>query len=150
MGGRVHSGDYGHRFGGIQIVFQDPSNSTSNRFTVLDAVSESLDINNIGGRDERLKMVKSVLDLVRLPFSDQFLVKYCGELSEGRRQRVALARAMIMKPKLLIADEITSALDVSTAANVLRLLKGLQNRRGFAMNYISHDLTLTLKIADRI
>ena len=55
-----------------------------------------------------------------------------------------------MQPKLLIADEITSALDVSTSANILRLLKGLQNRRGFAMIYISHDLSLTLKIADRI
>lgn len=150
MGGKVHGGNYGHGFGGIQIVFQDPFSSTSNRFTVLDAVSEPLDINGIGDRDERLRMVKSALDLVRLPSSDQFLAKYCGELSGGQRQRVALARAMIMKPKLLIADEITSALDVSTAANVLRLLKGLQNRRGFAMVYISHDLTLTLKIADRI
>lgn len=150
MGGRVHGGDYGHRFGGIQIVFQDPFSSTSNRFTVLDAVKEPLDINNIGDHEERLKMVRSALDLVRLPSSDLFLAKYCGELSGGQRQRVALARAMVMKPKLLIADEITSALDVSTAANVLRLLKGLQNRRGFAMIYISHDLTLTLKIADRI
>ncbi|NLM29545.1 MAG: ATP-binding cassette domain-containing protein, partial [Methanomicrobiales archaeon] len=104
----------------------------------------------IGSRSERLEMVREALDLVRLPSTDLFLTKYCGELSGGQRQRVALARAMIMRPKLLIADEITSALDVSTAANVLRLLKGLQNRRGFAMIYISHNLTLTLKIADRI
>lgn len=95
-------------------------------------------------------MVKSALELVHLPSTDNFLSKYCGELSGGLRQRVALARAMVMEPKLLIADEITSALDVSTSANILRLLKGLQNRRRFAMIYISHDLSLTLKIADRI
>jgi peptide/nickel transport system ATP-binding protein len=150
MNGAVHGGKAGHRFGGIQIVFQDPFSSISNRFTVLDAVREPLDINGIGDRNERLDMVRDALDLVRLPSSDLFLAKYCGELSGGQRQRVALARAMVMRPKLLIADEITSALDVSTAANVLRLLKGLQNRRGFAMIHISHDLTLTLKIADRI
>lgn len=140
----------GSRFGGIQIVFQDPFNSTSSRFTVLDAIKEPLDINDIGTPEERISMVKDVLSLVRLPSTEDFLNRYCGELSGGQRQRVALARALIMRPKLLIADEITSALDVSTAANVLRLLKGLQNRRGFAMIYISHDLTLTLKIADRI
>ncbi|HII01517.1 TPA: ATP-binding cassette domain-containing protein, partial [Methanosarcinaceae archaeon] len=121
-----------------------------NRFTVLDAVKEPLYINKIGSNGDRLQMVKNALELVRLPTTDNFLSKYCGELSGGQRQRVALARAMVMKPKLLIADEITSALDVSTSANVLRLLKGLQNRRGFAMIYISHDLSMTLKIADRI
>lgn len=150
MGGPVCGGNGGHRFGGIQIVFQDPFSSTSDRFTVLNAVKEPLDINRIGTPTERLDMVSEALRLVRLPQTGQFLNRYCGELSGGQRQRVALARAMVMRPKLLIADEITSALDVSTAANVLRLLKGLQNRRGFAMIYISHDLSLTLKIADRI
>ncbi|PAV10843.1 ABC transporter ATP-binding protein [Methanosarcina spelaei] len=150
MGGNVFGGNYGSRFNGIQIVFQDPFSSTSNRFTVLDAIKEPLYINKIGSNGDRLQMVKSALELVRLPSSDNFLRKYCGELSGGQRQRVALARAMVMEPKLLIADEITSALDVSTSANILRLLKGLQNRRGFAMIYISHDLSLTLKIADRI
>ncbi|OPX72320.1 MAG: Trehalose/maltose import ATP-binding protein MalK [Methanoregulaceae archaeon PtaB.Bin108] len=150
MDGKVHGGNNGHGFGGIQIVFQDPFSATSNRFTVLDAVREPLDINDIGNQEEQLDMTKNALELVRLPSSDLFLSKYCSELSGGQRQRVALARAMIMRPKLLIADEITSALDVSTAANTLRLLKGLQNRRGFAMIYISHDLSLTLKIADRI
>jgi peptide/nickel transport system ATP-binding protein len=140
----------GSRFGGVQIVFQDPFNSTSSRFTVMDAVREPLDINGIGTPEERTNMVGEALATVRLPQTGDFLARYCGELSGGQRQRVALARALVMRPKLLIADEITSALDVSTAANVLRLLKGLQNQQGFAMIYISHDLTLTLKIADRI
>ncbi|MCD1295422.1 ABC transporter ATP-binding protein [Methanocella sp. CWC-04] len=147
---KLNGNGHSSKFGGVQIVFQDPFNSTSSRFTVLDAVKEPLDINNIGTHEERIEMAMDVLSLVRLPSTGEFLNKYCGELSGGQRQRVALARALIMRPKLLIADEITSALDVSTAANVLRLLKGLQNRRGFAMIYISHDLTLTLKIADRI
>lgn len=150
MDGEVYGGNYGHRFGGIQIVFQDPFSSTSNRFTVLDAVREPLDINGIGTAAERLDMAREALRQVRLPTTDEFLGRYCGALSGGQRQRVALARAMVMKPKLLIADETTSALDVSTAANVLRTLKGIQNRKGFAMIYISHDLSLTLKIADRI
>jgi peptide/nickel transport system ATP-binding protein len=150
MDENVSKGNYGSRVNGIQIVFQDPFSSTSNRFTVLDAVKEPLYINKIGSNGDRLQMVKNTLELVRLPSTDNFLRKYCGELSGGQRQRVALARAMVMEPKLLIADEITSALDVSTSANILRLLKGLQNRRGFAMIYISHDLFLTLKIADQI
>jgi peptide/nickel transport system ATP-binding protein len=150
MDGNVSEGNYSSRVNGIQIVFQDPFTSTSNRFTVLDAVKEPLYINKIGSNGDRLQKVKNALELVRLPSTDNFLRKYCGELSGGQRQRVALARAMVMEPKLLIADEITSALDVSTSANILRLLKGLQNRRGFAMVYISHDLSLTLKIADRI
>jgi len=150
MGSDVHEGCFGNSFDGVQIVFQDPFSSTSNRFTVLDAIKEPLDINGIGSSGERTRMAREVLELVRLPSTDHFMSKYCSELSGGQRQRVALARAMVMRPRLLIADEITSALDVSTSANVLRLLKGLQNRRGFAMIYISHDLTLTLKIADRI
>ncbi|WMW24757.1 ABC transporter ATP-binding protein [Methanolobus sediminis] len=150
MGENTFKGCYGNKLNGIQIVFQDPFNSTSNRFTVLDAIKEPLDINKIGSKEERLEMAKNVLELVHLPATDAFLSKYCGELSGGQRQRVALARAMVMQPKLLIADEVTSALDVSTSANVMRLLKGLQNRRGFAMIYISHDLSMTLKIADRI
>ena len=150
MGENVCKCNLGKNLNGIQIVFQDPFSSTSNRFTVLDAIKEPLDINKIGSKEDRLQMVKTSLELVHLPVTDDFLRKYCGELSGGQRQRVALARAMVMEPKLLIADEITSALDVSTSANVLRLLKGLQNRRGFAMIYISHDLSMTLKIADRI
>lgn len=150
MGEDVGKADLGKVLNGIQIVFQDPFCSTNDRFTVLNAIKEPLDINKIGLKEERLQRVYRALELVHLPVTDQFIGKYCGELSGGQRQRVALARAMVMEPKLLIADEITSALDVSTSANVLRLLKGLQNKRGFAMIYISHDLSMTLKIADKI
>ena len=149
-GNRMNGKGYGSQYGGIQIVFQDPVNATSSRFTVLDAVKEPLDINHLQRPEERVELVKAALASVGLSSSEQFLNQYCGRLSGGQRQRVALARALIMKPKLLIADEITSSLDVSTAANVLRMLKGLQNSRGFAMIYITHDLMVALKVADRI
>jgi peptide/nickel transport system ATP-binding protein len=149
-GNRMNGDRYGSDYGGIQIVFQDPINSTNSRFTVLDAIKEPLDINKLESPKERVELVKATLLSVGLPSSNDFLRRYCGSLSGGQRQRVAIARALIMRPKLLIADEITSALDVSTAANVLRLLKGLQNSRGFAMIYITHDLMIALKVADRI
>ncbi len=149
-GNRMNGEGYGSQYGGIQIVFQDPVNATSSRFTVLDAVREPLDINKLERPEERIELVKAALASVGLPCSDDFTKQFCGSLSGGQRQRVALARALIMKPKLLIADEITSSLDVSTAANVLRLLKGLQNSQGFAMIYITHDLMVALKVADRI
>ncbi|MTI56274.1 ATP-binding cassette domain-containing protein [Geosporobacter ferrireducens] len=81
---------------------------------------------------------------------DHFLNRKCANLSGGQRQRVAIARSLIMEPKLLIADEISSMLDPSTKANTLRLLKGLQNSRGFAMVYITHDILLARKIADQV
>lgn len=99
---------------------------------------------------QRIKLAASALSSVGLPTTDEFLHRPCGDLSGGQRQRVAIARALIMRPKLLIADEITASLDVSSAANILRMLKGLQNSRGFAMIYITHDLMIALKTSDRI
>ncbi|RQD75007.1 MAG: ATP-binding cassette domain-containing protein, partial [Candidatus Syntrophonatronum acetioxidans] len=87
---------------------------------------------------------------VQLPWDPAFLGRFAFELSGGQRQRVAIARALVMRPALLLADEITSMLDPSTQANLLRLLKGLQNARGFAMLFITHDMDLARKVADRI
>jgi len=138
------------REGGIQLVLQDPFSSLSHRFTVSDALLEPLRVNKIGSPEERTERVKSALRDVQLPTDDSFLNRYCSSLSGGQRQRVAIARGLVMKPKLLLADEITTMLDVSTQANLLRLLKGLQNSNGFAMVFITHDLPLARKIAERI
>lgn len=135
---------------GIQIVFQDPFSSTSHRLTVAEAVREPLVITGCEKWENMASRVDEALQMVQLPAEEHFLNRYCCELSGGQRQRVALARALVMKPKLLIADEITSMLDPSTRANLLRLLKGLQNSCGFTMLFITHDLTLARKIADRI
>jgi peptide/nickel transport system ATP-binding protein len=136
--------------GGIQLVLQDPFSAVSHRLTVEDAVAEPLVINKVASPEDRQKRVKEALQAVQLPADEEFLQRYCFALSGGQRQRLAIARALVMKPALLLADEITAMLDVSTQANLMRLLKGLQNSRGFAMLYITHDLYLARKVAERI
>lgn len=136
--------------GGMQIVFQDPFSATSYRLKVLDVVKEPLDIMKWKTREERDQEAIRVLQSVQLPDSKEFLSRNCAALSGGQRQRLAIARALVTNPKLLIADEVTSMLDPSTQANLLRELKGLQNRYGFAMLYITHDLHLARKVADKV
>lgn len=135
---------------GVQLVMQDPFSATSHRFTVRQTLREPLDINRVGNRDDREHRIIDALARLQLPTDDRFLDRRCFELSGGQRQRLAIARALVMKPVLLLADEITSFLDPSTQANLLRLLKGLQNEQGFAMLFITHDLDLGRKVADRI
>ena len=135
---------------GIQLVLQDPFSALSHRFTVADALLEPLRINKIGAVEERTASIKQALQDVQLPVDDAFLRRTCSSLSGGQSQRIAIARALVMKPQLLIADEVTTMLDVSTQANLLRLLKGLQNSIGFAMVFITHDLHLARKISERI
>lgn len=134
----------------IQMVFQDPFSSINDQLTVLQAVSEPLDILKYQSPEERKKRAQKALSNVELSNDDVFLNRRCFTLSGGQRQRVSIARSLVMEPKLLIADEISSMLDPSTQANILRLLKGLQNSMGFAMIYITHDLDLARKIADKL
>lgn len=136
--------------GGMQIIFQDPFSATSHRLKVLEVVKEPLDIIKWGSKEKREEEAIKALQKVQLPVSPEFLNRYCYALSGGQRQRLAIARALVTKPKLVIADEVTSMLDPSTQANLLRELKGLQNRHGFAMLYITHDLHLARKIADKV
>lgn len=134
--------------GGIQMIFQDSEASLNPRMTVFDAVSEPLMLNGT----DKVKLLDSVeralLD-VGLPVGD-FLKKTIRTLSGGQKQRVSIARALTMEPKLLIADEPTAMLDPSSCANVLRMLKTMQNQRGFSMLIITHDLDSALKISDAI
>ncbi len=136
--------------GGMQIVFQDPFSATSDRLTVMEVVTEPLVIIKWGNDNKRKKRAITALNNVQLPISNEFLGRTCRSLSGGQRQRVAIARSLVMEPRLLIADEITSMLDTSTRANILRKLKGLQNQKGFSMLYITHNLHLARKIADKI
>ncbi|WP_061320427.1 ABC transporter ATP-binding protein [Clostridium botulinum] len=135
---------------GIQIIFQDPISAINSSFTIMEAIREPLDIIKDGSIEDRNNKVLQVLNKVQLPTEKYFVNKKCNELSGGQRQRVSIARALIMEPTLLIADEISSMLDPSTKANILRLLKQLQNLNGFSMLYITHDINLAKKISDKI
>ncbi|AVP64944.1 ABC transporter ATP-binding protein [Clostridium botulinum] len=135
---------------GIQIIFQDPMSAINNSFTIMEAIREPLDIIKDGSVEERNNKALQVLKKVQLSTEKSFVNKKCNELSGGQRQRVSIARALIMEPTLLIADEISSMLDPSTKANILRLLKQLQNVNGFSMLYITHDINLAKKISDKI
>jgi peptide/nickel transport system ATP-binding protein len=101
-------------------------------------------------RQARDKKSVQALAAVRLPTTPDFLHRTCHALSGGQRQRLAVARAMVTDPVLLIADEITAMLDPSTQAALLRELKGLQHRQGFSMLFITHDIHLARKAADRV
>lgn len=134
----------------VQMIFQNPAESISHRMNVLEAVREPLDIQGIGNTDERTQRVKKALAEVELPVEDYFLKKYPHHLSGGEAQRVAIARALVLNPKILIADEPTSAMDASIQAKILKLLLNLQENRGLAILLITHDLALARKISDRM
>lgn len=131
--------------GGIQLVMQDCEDALNPRMTVFEAAAEPL---RLSGGDVAAGVEKALLE-VGLPTGD-FLKKTVRTLSGGQKQRLCLARALTMEPKLLIADEPTAMLDPSTCANVLRLLKSLQNSRGFSMLMVTHDLDSAVKISDSI
>lgn len=136
--------------GGVQIVFQDPSQAVSPRLKVLDAVREPLDIMKWQNGSSRDQKAIAAIAAVHLPVTSDFLSLTCHALSGGQRQRLSVARAMVTDPILLIADEITAMLDPSTQATLLRELKGLQHGQGFSMLFITHDIHLARKVADRV
>ncbi|HVM01342.1 MAG TPA: oligopeptide/dipeptide ABC transporter ATP-binding protein, partial [Acidimicrobiales bacterium] len=134
----------------IQLLFQDPYEALSPRLTVARAVREPLDVQEVGRPEERDELVRSTLAACRLRPDEAFLARHTHELSGGQLQRVALARALVLDPKLLVADEAVAMLDPSEQAKVLQLLKQLQVDRGMSMVFISHDLAVVLRVADRV
>lgn len=134
----------------MQMLFQDPFEALSPRLTVGQVVQEPLDVQRIGDEHSRRTAVRRVLTDCRLPDNDAMLARHTHELSGGQLQRVALARALILEPRLLIADEAVSMLDPSEQAKMIQLLKHLQVERGMAMLFVSHDLAVVLRVADRV
>jgi peptide/nickel transport system ATP-binding protein len=113
-------------------------------------VSEPLEIHNVGNKDERLRRVIEVLHEVKLEPAEDMVKKYPHMLSGGQRQRVVLARALALKPKLIIADEPVSMLDVSIRAEMLELLQELQKKYSISFIYITHDLATARYFGQRI
>ncbi|HLP66452.1 MAG TPA: ABC transporter ATP-binding protein [Rhizobium sp.] len=132
----------------VQMVFQNPYDSLNPRMTVRDAVAEPIWRHGMADRREALARADGLLDMVELP--DMLRERPPHQLSGGQCQRVGLARALSLEPELLIADEITSALDVTTQAQILDLLARLQRQRNLALLYISHDLGVVNSICQRV
>ncbi|WP_193185213.1 ABC transporter ATP-binding protein [Nisaea sediminum] len=132
----------------LQFVFQDPFSSLNPRMTVFDIVSEPLVIHGIGDDAYRREMVSELMKLVGL--DARHLNRYPHSFSGGQRQRIGIARALALKPRMLICDEPVSALDVSIQAQVLNLLKDLQEQLNLTYLFISHNLAVVDYIADRI
>ncbi|MBY5413492.1 ABC transporter ATP-binding protein [Rhizobium leguminosarum] len=132
----------------VQMVFQNPYDSLNPRLTIAEAVAEPIWRHGITDRKAARKEAEVLLDMVELPSS--LRDRKPQQLSGGQCQRVGLARALALKPQLLIADEITSALDVTTQAQILELLVRLQRERSLTLLYISHDLAVVSSLCQRV
>ncbi|WP_164985700.1 ABC transporter ATP-binding protein [Bosea sp. Tri-44] len=132
----------------VQIIFQHPDSSLNPRHRIREILSRPLALYGEPGVRRDARLIGELLEQVRLPAS--YAERYPHQLSGGEKQRVAIARAFASKPKLVICDEITSALDVSVQASVVELLVDLQKRFGTAYLFITHDLNLVRQIAHRI
>jgi peptide/nickel transport system ATP-binding protein len=132
----------------LQMVFQDPHASLDPSKRVGSLIGEPLRIQKVSGRSARAAEIRRLVDIVGLPASA--LRRYPHEFSGGQRQRIGLARALALRPKLLVADEPVSALDVSVQAQILNLMGDLRSEFGLTYVFISHDLSVIRYIAERI
>lgn len=132
----------------MQYIFQDPFASLSPRMTIGEILMEGLNIQAIGTKAERQERARKALEQVELP--PDAINRYAHEFSGGQRQRIGIARALTLEPDFIVADEPVSALDVSIQAQVVNLLRDLQQRLGLTMLFISHDLAVVEYICDRV
>ena len=133
----------------MQIVFQDPYGSLSPRMSVADLIAEGLSVHGLApSPEEREAVIRKSLEEVDLDPDSRH--RYPHEFSGGQRQRIAIARAMVLKPRLMVLDEPTSALDVSVQAQIIDLLRSLQERHRLAYIFISHDLKVVRALSDEV
>ena len=132
----------------ISVVFQDPATALNARMTVREQLMDPMIVHKVGDAKSREARVRELIEMVGLPNS--VLEALPGQMSGGQRQRVAIARALSLKPDAIIADELTSALDVSVRAQILNLLMDLKKELNLAMVFISHDIQTVRYISDQI
>jgi oligopeptide/dipeptide ABC transporter ATP-binding protein len=132
----------------MQMIFQDPFSSLNPRRTLLDIVAEPLVANGVGNRAERTERVAELLRLVGL--RPEYMRRYPHAFSGGQRQRVGIARALALNPRLVVADEPVSALDVSVQAQILNLMLDLQAQLGLTYLFVAHDLSVVKHVSDRV
>src|SRR5215211_306258 len=132
----------------LQMIFQDPSASLDPRMTVSSVISEPLNVAGWGSKKDRQDRVRELLKEVGL--NSYFANRYPHEFSGGQRQRIGIARALALSPELVVCDEPVSALDVSIQAQVLNLMKQLQEQYNLTYLFIAHNLAVVAHIADRI
>lgn len=133
----------------MQMIFQDPMACLNPRTKIADIIGQGLDINHLyTTKEERNEKIARILEKVGL--APEHAERYPHQFSGGQRQRVGIARALIMNPKLIIADECISALDVSIQAQVVNLMKDIQEETGSSYLFIAHDLSMVKYISDRI
>ena len=149
ISGKLNKETERHLRTNMQMIFQDPMASLNPRKKVLDLIAQGLDVHKLyQSKEERDEMVFKMLERVGL--SRDHAYRYPHQFSGGQRQRIGIARALIMNPKLIIADEAISALDVSIQAQVVNLMKKIQKETGIAYLFIAHDLSMVKYISNRI
>ncbi|MEA3366088.1 MAG: oligopeptide/dipeptide ABC transporter ATP-binding protein [Candidatus Hydrogenedentes bacterium] len=132
----------------VQMIFQDPYASLNPRMTVFDALAEPLRVHGLANGKGVTRRVSELMELVGL--APRFMRKYPHEFSGGQRQRISIARALALEPKLVIADEPVSALDVSVQAQILNLIARLRDQMGLTLLFIAHDLSVVHYLSHRI
>lgn len=132
----------------VQMVFQNPYSSLNPKMKIKDILQETLDINTNFSKEEKLSLINEIIEKVGLKPS--CLELYPHEFSGGQRQRIAIARALILKPKLIIADEPVSALDASIQAQIINLLNDLKKEFNLTILFISHDLSVIKYLSDKV
>ncbi|MGQ0605784.1 MAG: ATP-binding cassette domain-containing protein [Candidatus Nitrosotenuis sp.] len=134
----------------VQMVYQDPYDSINPQMKIKNIVSEPLEIHKIGNSKERTGLVQQALHEVKLEPADEIMERFPHMLSGGQRQRVVLARALVLKPKMIIADEPVSMLDVSIRAEILELMEELRQKHNVSFLYITHDLATARYFGQKI